>query len=90
MPLMIPHQTVTVIRAGNRVKVKPNGAAYDFTESEVTAIEAGGGRLTAPTGPVAASVVVEKAPSKNEASAKPMTAAEKKAAAAAKAAEEDL
>lgn len=89
MPRLITHQTVTVIRDGNRVKVKPTpqGAIFDFTDDEVAAIEAGGGRLTAPAGPASAPTVVSKA-KKAAAEApvepeRPMTAAEKKAAAKA-------
>lgn len=85
MPLLINHNTVTVVREGKRVKVKPSGAPYEFTESEVTSVEAAGGRFTKPAGPSAPTVVVEAAAKAAE-DEKPMTAAEKKAAAKAAAA----
>lgn len=92
MPLLINHNTVTVVREGKRVKVKPTGAAYEFTDAEVTSVEDAGGRFTKPAGPATPTVVVEAAPKAVE--GRPMTAAEKKAAAkaaaAAKMAEEEL
>lgn len=86
MTQLITHQTVTVVRGGSRVKVKPtqHGAVFDFTDEEVASIEAAGGRLSAPLGPTAAQTVVEKAKPKKDdppaAEEKPMTAAERKAA----------
>lgn len=83
MPLFINHDTVTVIRDGARVKVKPTGAPFEFTSDEVEQIRAAGGRMDVPSAPQAATVVVS--PAKTDAA----TAKASKAKAKAKAAEDD-
>ncbi len=81
MALYVNGSTITVIREGRRMKVKPTGQAYDFTEAEVTSAEQAGVVMTPfvkPRGPVATAE-----PARAE--AKPETAAQKKAREAAEA-----
>ena len=61
MPLYINRATVTVIREGRRMKVKPSGQPYDFTDAEVASAEAAGISMTPYVKPTGPKVVAEKA-----------------------------
>lgn len=57
MPLYINHGTVTVIREGRRMKVKPSKQPYDFTPAEVAAAEDAGVRMEPAAKPAGPKVV---------------------------------
>ncbi len=73
MPLHINHTSVTVVRAGKRLRVKPTGQPFDFTDAEVETIRKAGARIDVYKEPAGARVIAER-------TAEPVAAAETPAA----------
>lgn len=71
MPLYINRQTVTIVRDGRRLKVKPTGAPFDFTADEVAEVRAAGGIMESQGAPAVAQVVAAPAPKTEATSGKP-------------------
>ncbi len=80
MPLYINHATVTVDRDGRRLKIKPSGAPFEFTEAEAAQAIAAGAVMESQGAPKVAKVIGAPAPEpKTEPASKPAKGKAKKA-----------